>query len=130
MKTSARATLIAFDRAKERLLDKLLDTRQLEGSEAKERGAGCEDPQLLGQVLNGILAGLQTMQPTLYRQTADACTDQASTAACIQQLMCDDPMSPSYYIMGWPCVKCSDQCTAYVAATKVMPATSHTVTSV
>ena len=104
MTTSARTALNAFARATERHLGMLLGTRQLDGNGVTERGTGCDDPHLLGQVLNGILAGLQTMQPTLYRLTADACTDQASTAACIQELMCDDPLSPSYYIMGCQCV--------------------------
>jgi hypothetical protein len=141
MTTSARAALNAFGRAIERHLDRLLGIRQLEGSEATERGAGCNDPHLLGQVLNGILVGLQTMRPTPYRQTADACKNPASTAACIQQLMCDDPMSPSYYIMGWQCVHSDDHMrevfgpmhcvgAGRVPATRVMPAAPHTATSV
>ena len=55
-------------------------------------------------MLNGILAGLKAMQPTLYRQTTNACKDPTSTVDCIQQLMCDGPMSPSCYVMGWQCV--------------------------
>ena len=78
---------------------------QLDNEGTTERGTGCNDPGLLGQVVNGILAGLQTMQPALYHQTINCCVDRPSTVECIQQLLCDDPMSPSYYIMGWQCVQ-------------------------
>ena len=100
MTTGATSSLNAFGRATEEHLDMLLGTKQLDGEGTIERGAGGDDPSLLGQVTNGILAGLQTMQPALYQRTIDYCEDKASTVDCIQQLLCDDPMSPSYYVMG------------------------------
>jgi hypothetical protein len=48
MTTSAHTAINAFGRATERQLDKLLGTRKLGGSAATERGAGCDDPHLLG----------------------------------------------------------------------------------
>ena len=65
----------------------LLGTRNLDGSEATEHGTSCDDPHLLGQVHNGTLAGLRTVQPTLYHQTTDACTDQASLIPKLPQMM-------------------------------------------
>lgn len=103
--TTSSSALNAFGRAAEKHLGMLLATHQLDGEGATERGTGCDDPALLGHVLNSILAGLQTMHPTLYRQTISACKDSTSTIECIQQLMCDNPMSPSYYMMGWQCVQ-------------------------
>ena len=69
MTASVRGALNVFGRATEQHLDMLLGTRQAEGSDATERGTGCEDPHLLGQVLNGILAGLQTRKQCGQRST-------------------------------------------------------------
>ena len=82
MATGAHTALTALDRAAQKHLDMLLGTHQLDGDGAIERGTGNDDPGLLVQVLNGILAGLQTMQPTLYHQTVDACKWTASGSSC------------------------------------------------
>ena len=77
--TSSSSALNAPGRAAEENLDMLLATHQLDGEGVTERGTGCDDPGLLGQVLSGILVGQQIMQPTLYRQTINGYNDSTST---------------------------------------------------